>query len=150
MTKDRIIDILNDFTHRGYGDWENRIVEKNEELSEGMLLRLEAYSIAKELLKTEKRDQLIEWYLKRRKRIVISKTKTHKFKILPQKDKRKCFDWIEVELTTNSEGEKSEAVLSKVEGLSDTDMFEKICSNIDLFFHFDYNEVGLLIREYND
>jgi hypothetical protein len=141
MTEGKIIEVLNEYNHRGFSDWETRIAKTVEDLSDGKLLLQEAYAVVKELLKVEKMREMVESYLKRHKKVIIQSEQKY-VRIVADREKRKAYVWQE----RNETGD----IIPVATGLAFSDVYMKIIEMVGLFFHFTYDDKGILVREYND
>lgn len=152
MTKEKIAEVLSDYNHRGFADWEeNRIVETPEELNaascavgegEAILLLTEAYALAKEYMKKERRDDLIERYLRERKK-VIHQTDGAYLRVLPEGSSRRSKTYVIQE-------KQGDDMVPIKTGLSFQEAFEAVTDGIGMFFHFSFDDRGLLISEFED
>jgi len=151
MTREKIIEVLDDYNHRGYSDWDSKVVGSEPELSqecssqgtgEGLLMLDEAYAIVKEYMKRERRDDLIERYLRERKK-VIHQTNEFYFRVLPEGSTRRSKTYV----IQKKEGEEMVPVK---EGLSFKETFDEVVSNIGPFFHYLHDDKGILISEFED
>lgn len=142
MTEEKIIEVLDEFSHRNIDNWEGRLAEDTEGLGEEKpLLIIEAYAIVKELLKIERMRELVESYLKRRRKVIVQSDEKY-IRVVGDRDKRKAYVWQE----RNDEGE----ILPVESGLTFQEVYDKIVDLVGPYFHYTFDEKGILVREYND
>lgn len=150
MNKAVVIQELNNFKHRGIDNWEGLICE-GEVLQDGCLFtEEEAYAILKQKLKKEKLQDLVDAYLRQRKRIVLD---LHNFygKVLSDRNKRKAYVLLQAKTNKKPEREYDSSDYNVVtEGVVFEEMYTLIMKMITLYFHFDPTNTTLYISEYRD